>query len=77
MTKLTFIQKVLFLFGYRYLANRNTKEIHNLRYLHHNCHTKLISRKSRMYLTTKEKDELITSTEYNGCRWCMKKVDKG
>ena len=72
MIKLTFIQNVLFLFGYRYIANKRTKEIHDLQYLNCNCHNELI--KSKKYITTKSKNELLT-TDYNGCRWCMKNDD--
>ena len=46
MIKLTFIQNVLFLFGYRYIANKRSKEIHDLQYLNYNCHNELIKSKT-------------------------------
>jgi hypothetical protein len=75
MKKLTFIEYLSTLLGYKYVANKNTKEIHDLQSLHHNCHKELMSSKSKKYLTAKGKDELFASGEYNGCRWCMKLVD--
>lgn len=75
MKEITIIEYLLSLLGYKYVANKNTKEIHNFLVPHHNCHKDLMARKSKKYLTTKGKNKLLASGEYNGCRWCMKSED--
>lgn len=75
MVKLTFWQKISVFFGYRYFVNNNTKEIHDLKHKHHNCHIELASKNHTFYATEKDKNAL--ETFYNGCRWCMKDEDKG
>lgn len=70
MGKLSFKHKLLIFFGYKYLINQRSKEIHNLKHLHPNCHTELISKDNRFYGTKTDKDDL--DSFFNGCRWCMK-----
>ena len=59
---------------YRYIANKGTKEVHDLWHEHTNCH-----------LTWLTKVDFIKESEleswfkkgYNGCKFCMKKEDRG
>jgi len=74
MKKLSWLTKLRIFFGYSYLVNTNTKEIHDLKTPHHNCHTELISKKNRFYATKKDVDDL--SSFYDACRWCMKEQSK-
>lgn len=70
MKKLSCLTKLFMFFGYKYLVNNNTREIHNLQNPHHNCHIDLISKKNRFYVTKRRMNNLLSS--YDGCRWCMK-----
>ena len=74
MVKLTFFQRLAVFFGYRYFINNKTKEIHDLKNKHHNCHIELASKNNTFYAT--EKDKQALSTFYDGCRWCMKEESK-
>lgn len=62
------------LFGFTYIVNKRTKEIHDTKNEHSNCHLNLISRKR---FVTKRKAYKLMKSGYNGCRWCMKEFDKG
>jgi hypothetical protein len=63
------------LFGYTYLVNLNTGEIHNLKAGHKNCHTELIPVEHRRLRTRKQVARLMGRAGFNGCRWCMAKFD--
>ena len=59
---------------YRYVANKGTKEIHDLQNEHVNCHLTWLSKVDFI----KEADLATWQKKgYNGCRFCMKKEDKG
>lgn len=74
LTRLTlWIRK---LFGYRYLINHSSREVHDLKNEHVNCHINLIV--NREFATPKRAMTIMAIVEeYNGCRWCNKKHDKG
>lgn len=74
MKKLSWCTRLAMFFGYKYLVNRNTKEIHDLTNRHHNCHTDLVSKNNRFLAT--EKDVKALMSFYDGCRWCMKEKSK-
>jgi len=74
MKNLTLKQSFFLFFGWRYLANTKSKEIHDLKKSHQNCHLELISKKNSLYITERKKNLLLQS--YDGCRWCMKKDSK-
>lgn len=61
-------------FGFKYLVNLNTKEIHDLNNNHKNCHVDLI--KNTKYIR-KRKLEKYLNDDFNGCRFCLKKHDEG
>jgi hypothetical protein len=63
------------LFGYTYLVNLNTGEIHDLKVGHKNCHTELIATDHRRYSTRKQVAKFMGRAGFNGCRWCMRKFD--
>ena len=75
--KTTLKEKALMLFGYKYVANTSTKEIHRL--TNPKCHaTEHLAKHNRKYLTEKQcLDYLLYTTGYNGCRFCLSEYDNG
>jgi len=71
MKLINFLRK---LFGFTYIVNENTKEIHDTKNKHHNCHLEVIYQK---HFITKQTAYKLIESGYNGCRWCMKEFDKG
>jgi hypothetical protein len=63
------------LFGYTYLVNLSTGEIHDLKVGHKNCHIELIAKDHKRYRTRKQVAKLMGKAGFNGCRWCMAKFD--
>lgn len=58
----------------RYLANKNTKEIHDLNNKQVNCQIDEIKPEHRIPLQTIEDvKEWIRKYGYNGCKWCLEK----
>lgn len=56
----------------RYLANRNTLEIHDLRYEQINCQIGEIKPKHRIPLNMiTEVRYYIKQKGYNDCKWCL------
>ena len=74
-------KRLRFLFGYKYLLNINTREIHSLKHTHINCCLPSISNEHKKYLTEKGMLKLIKGQpdsgtfRYNGCYWCLKKYN--
>lgn len=67
------IDKIKMLFGYSYVVNLNTWEIHNLKNTHENCKIELIVHKK---MITKKQLHTYLDDGYNGCRWCLKEYNK-
>ena len=67
--------KLLEYFGFRYIINKNTGEIHDLDNEHKNCHIGMM-RKAK-YITKAKLFKLLKSGKANGCRYCLKKWDTG
>jgi len=62
------------LFGYKYVANLRTKEIHSV---DSGCKClKDFARHNQKYLKRSEMVNYLANG-YNGCRWCMSEIDKG
>lgn len=73
------IKKLVFLYVYItkrniYILNENSKEIHHLNNVHNNCKINLMT---NIKYTNKKNLNSYLASEYNGCRWCFKKEDKG
>lgn len=62
------------LFGFTYLVNLNTKEIHNLDCDNRKCRLKMITKKR--YVTKKTMLKMCASEGYNGCSKCNKQLDR-
>jgi hypothetical protein len=63
------------IFGYTYLVNLTSGEIHDTKVNHKNCHLELI--KNKKYLRKKEAISILNDTKnFDGCRWCMPKYNK-
>jgi hypothetical protein len=60
--------------GYTYLLNINTGEIHDTKNAKSRCHIEDISKKNKKYLTKKQSEKILGTTvnkkEVNGCRFC-------
>jgi hypothetical protein len=63
------------LFNYKYIANKNTKEIHKLSSISTRCRLSMM--RNSAYYTTKKAYKLIKDAGYNGCRYCFKSEDNG
>lgn len=64
------------LIGRTYLINHGSKEVHDLNSGHVNCH--ILDIKNKEFCNRKKAIQIMDlSDEYNGCRWCNKKHDKG
>jgi hypothetical protein len=66
------IDKIKKMFGYTYVVNLNTWEIHNLKNKHENCKIYLMTNKK---LITKKQLKSYLDDGYNGCRWCLKEFN--
>ena len=74
--KLTFWEKVNMFFGFGYLANIGTGEIHRLANKKATCRLHMITNK--MYVSKKRALKLMeTGKGYNGCVKCYKEKDNG
>lgn len=76
-TKLTFWQSWYVFWGFGYLVNHRSREIHHISNRQKNCKLEFISDKNKEYVTKKKAILLIKKFNYNGCRWCWKIQDKG
>lgn len=68
------------IFGYKYLLNKNTGEIHNLDSIKIRCRVDLMSAKNKLSLNKNELDDLLVDGKYenkklNGCRYCNPILD--
>ena len=66
------------LFGYKYLLNLNTLEIHSLKLKTKACRIDMMADHNKKYLTAKQKNKLLEgNTLHNGCKYCMSEIDEG
>lgn len=63
------------LFGYTYVVNLGSKEIHDLNKSDSKCRIGMITKKS--YVTKRKMLKMCNSKEYNGCSKCNKQLDRG
>lgn len=63
-----------FVFGYKYIANERTKEIHIINTLKSSCKVHFMTK--AVYLTKKAAANLLKNG-FNGCRFCYPEEDKG
>ena len=62
----------------RYLANKNTREIHDLTKTIDNCQINEIKPEHKVPLQTIEDvEKWIRELGYNGCKWCLPKYNTG
>ena len=74
-TKLTLKEKWFRFIGKKYRVNLWSKEIHRLDNKYINCLPS--NKENTIYVSEKTAIHLINQREFNGCRWCWKKEDKG
>lgn len=66
------------LFGYSYLLNKNTLEMHSLKNETKACRFDMMAKHNKQFMTKRQKNKLLTGdTLHNGCRYCMEEEDKG
>lgn len=70
MTKLG--KRLKIFLGNRYAVNVDTKEVHDLKNLHRNCHEELWDMESYWFVSRKQMIEMMQMC--SGCKWCMRKV---
>lgn len=73
--ELTRKEKWMKFWGFGYVVNQATKEIHKLEEKHTNCRLDLMRHKK--YVTWRRALRLILKKGYNGCRYCFPAFDKG
>lgn len=57
-------------FGFKYIVNNHTNEIHVVSNMKTNCHLDLMTNATYV----KSSEELLKNG-YNGCRWCYSETD--
>lgn len=67
----------LIFFGFGYMVNHRSKEVHRMSMKHKNCQLDTISKNHSEYVTKSTAKRLIKKFGYNGCRWCWPVADKG
>lgn len=61
-------------FGYKFIVNSKTKEIHRVKVLQSNCRIECLR---NGYYTTKRRANKLLNDGFNGCRYCFKEEDRG
>jgi hypothetical protein len=79
--RLNCIESIYVFFGYAYLLNTNSMEVHYLPDKTKHCWLNLMNPTNKVYLTEKQflkylKDG-FNGKPINGCRWCLKEYDNG
>lgn len=74
--KLTFIEKIVYLLGYRYVYNKRSDEVHRLSHKHKNCGIQFMSRCNKRYLTEGMMEQKMMDGA-DGCRWCWNERNSG
>lgn len=72
---LTWREKLMVILGRNYLLNTRSGEVHNLRNKKNFCHSSLILRKNRRYMTGRQFHNYCVGTwskgkPVNNCKWC-------
>ena len=83
--KLTFKQAWFVFWGFPYLLNMRSLEVHDLRRQTKSCSIGMMARKNKRYLSQSQFEVAVTKgvkingtmRRANGCRWCLKKHDTG
>ena len=61
--------------GFRYVLNKNTGEIHDLRNERRNCRIDMMT--NVRYIFKRTAFKLMKVGKANGCRYCLKRWDTG
>jgi hypothetical protein len=73
--------KIMSIFGYKYILNKNTGEVHNIKVAKSICGLQYMSKKNKKYLTERQyillKGRVENKKIVNGCRFCCKADDIG
>lgn len=70
--RLTFKEFIQKFFGF--VVNEGSREIHNLKYKHQNCHHDMM--KNKNYITKKTALKKLKGT-YDGCKYCWIEKNTG
>jgi hypothetical protein len=81
MVKLSLIDKWFIFWGFPYLLNMRSMEVHDLRKLTRSCSVDQMAGKNKRRLSQSGFEKVLTKGHNgklaNGCRWCLKKHDSG
>lgn len=72
-----YLNVFLSFFGYTYLMNKRSGEVHDLKNIKLNCGCDKMSKKNKKYITERKFKKLksLQDSKVNGCRHCMPKED--
>ena len=62
--------RILEAFGYRYIYNKNTGEVHDTKKLKPNCQFHLM--KGGYYISKRKARSIINNYTNDACKWCIK-----
>lgn len=60
--------KIKEFFGYEFILNKKSGQIHNVKNLHKNCN--FVSLKNGTYISKRKASKLIERGEAQFCKWC-------
>lgn len=63
------------LFGYKYVLNTRSREVHLLDSTNKACGIEKMADHNKMYISERKFQKMLKSGEVNGCRFCMKDKD--
>lgn len=85
MIKLTIKDRWFIFWGFPFLLNKKSREIHNLKNIDRSCSVDQMAEHNKRYISKSTFEKAITTgikfngyvKRANGCRWCLKKHDTG
>ena len=75
--KLSLRVRIMMFFGYEYLLNKRSNEVHWLRNHHPSCGIEKMAKHNKKWLTKKQFRQAFQDEDVDGCRWCLSWENKG
>jgi len=75
--KLTLCERWMLWWGFPFVLNIRSKEVHSLRSKHQNCGLNLMAKKNKVYLSGSHAMRLLDKKKVDGCRWCLSEKNTG
>jgi hypothetical protein len=67
----TFKEKWMIFWGFPYILNKRSKEIHWVLNKHQHCNLMAMAKKNKQYITYRKAKELLSTKKADGCRYCL------